>query len=107
FPEEIRAHATSLFLAAHRAVNRPAFAVEVLRALEAWNAKLDHDFSGIVAEAAQRSSLLGYWIAVRAGATTTEGTAESLDEDGQLLLRTADGALRAVGAGEATIVRRA
>ena len=46
-------------------------------------------------------------IAVNAGTATTEGTAEALDADGQLLLRLPDGTLQVIGAGEATIVRQA
>jgi len=104
FPDELRARATSLRLATGREVSRPELAVAVLRALETWSAKLESGFEEIIAAASARSSLLGCWIAVQTGPTTIEGTAEALDANGQLLLRTADGTLHALGAGEATIV---
>jgi BirA family biotin operon repressor/biotin-[acetyl-CoA-carboxylase] ligase len=104
FPDELRDRATSLRLAARREVNRPALAVELLRALESWHGNLERDFSAIVAEATNRGTLLGRRIAVCAGTVTTEGTAEALDADGQLLLRTSDGILHTIGAGEATVV---
>ena len=104
FPDELRARATSLRLAARREVSRPALAVAVLHALEAWHTRAVDDFPTILAEATRRSSLLGQWIAVRAGDTEIAGTAEVLDADGQLLLRGADGTLQTLRAGEVTVL---
>jgi len=104
FSDELRDRATSLRLAARRELSRPAVAIEVLQALETWHGKLEHDFPAIVAEATHRGCLLGRRIAVRAGTVCTEGIAEALDADGQLLLRTADGMLHTIGAGEATVL---
>ena len=103
FPDELRARATSLRLAARRAVDRPAFAIAVLRALENWSAKIDADFPAILAEATRRSSVLGRWIELHSGETTIAGVAEALDEGGQLLVRTADGQRHTLGAGEVTL----
>jgi biotin-(acetyl-CoA carboxylase) ligase len=50
---------------------------------------------------------LGRWIQVKAGETIVEGIAEELDGDGHLILRTADGAVSRLTAGEVTITRGA
>lgn len=106
FPEDLRDRATSLRLAARREVPRPAFATTALRELETWFARIDSAFPDILAEASRRSSLLGNWIAVRAGDGVIEGLAETLDDGGQLLMRTADGTLHTLGAGEVTVLPR-
>ena len=103
FPPELAEKAGSLHLAAGRILDRAALAVAILRALDAHSAALAHDFPALVAEAARRSMLLGRWIEVRAAESVVVGIAERLDADGQLLLRTADGELRTLNAGEVTL----
>ncbi len=104
FPPEIAARAGSLRLATGRLLDRPAFAAALLRALDTRAAQLDTDFPAIIAATTRRSLLLGRWIQVQSGAATLEGRAETLDADGHLLLRTADGALHRLTAGEVTVV---
>jgi biotin-(acetyl-CoA carboxylase) ligase len=56
----------------------------------------------MIDEATRRSAILGEWVRLRAGDSIFEGTAEALDADGQLLLRTADGILQTMTSGEVT-----
>jgi BirA family biotin operon repressor/biotin-[acetyl-CoA-carboxylase] ligase len=104
FPPELSAKAGSLRMATDRDIDRPAFATALLRALDAWLPELATAFPEIIAAAARRSFLLGRWIQVQAGADLLEGQAEELDADGHLLLRTADGNLNRLTAGEVTII---
>jgi BirA family biotin operon repressor/biotin-[acetyl-CoA-carboxylase] ligase len=107
FPEEISGTAGSLSEFAGEKVDRSAFAVTLLRALDGRMPDLEHAFERIVRDAGLRSALLGRWIQVKAGEAIEEGIAKELDEDGHLLLRTADGAVSRLTAGEVTIISRA
>jgi BirA family biotin operon repressor/biotin-[acetyl-CoA-carboxylase] ligase len=102
FPPGLAGVATSLRQAAGRRIDRPAFAVALLAALAARFADVDEAFQRILAEASRRSSIVGEWVRLRAGDAVFEGRAEGLDSEGALLLRTADGSLRTMCAGEVT-----
>jgi BirA family biotin operon repressor/biotin-[acetyl-CoA-carboxylase] ligase len=104
FPAELAAKATSLRVATGRTIDRPALAAAILRELDRRFPEVDRRFPELIAEAAQRSLLLGRWVQVRSGDATLEGSAEGLDANGQLLLRTADATLQTLSAGEVTIV---
>ena len=105
FPDELSAIATSLRAATGRAIERPALAATILRELDKRYIDMDRRFDDLVAEAARRSVLLGQWVEVRAGDSIVAGVAESLNASGQLLLRTGDGELRALNAGEVTLAQ--
>lgn len=49
---------------------------------------------------------LGKWIQVKAGDTIEEGMAETVTENGNLILRRADGSLAEVVAGDVTVIRK-
>ena len=102
FPSELRNIATSARLAAGHIVDRPAVAAAVLAELQRLWDTLCSDFLEIVAEASARSVLLGHWVRLHSGNEVIEGVAEALDASGQLMLRTADGILRTMTAGEVT-----
>ncbi len=103
FPENLAAIATSLRVATGRAIDRAAMAAAILRELDARHADLDRRFAQLVAEASRRSILLGRWVQVRAADSMLEGMAESLDANGQLLLRKCDGTLATLSAGEVSV----
>jgi BirA family biotin operon repressor/biotin-[acetyl-CoA-carboxylase] ligase len=107
FPAELSGKAGSLREFAGEWVDRSAFAVTLLWALNARTSDLENAFEEIVREASLRSAQLGRWIQVKAGETIVEGIAEELDGDGHLILRTADGAVSRLTAGEVTITRGA
>lgn len=104
FPEELLVRAGSLRMATGRLIDRPAFATALLCALDARLPEISADFSNIIAAAARRSSLLGRWIRVQSGVDLLEGQAEELDANGHLLLRSVDGTLHQLTAGEVTVV---
>lgn len=101
FPPEIADRAASISQIAGHPVDRPALAAALLRELERRLPDAAHG-STLIAEAADRSALLGNWIRLQAGSTVVEGTAEALDEEGNLILRLADGTTYRATAGEVT-----
>ncbi len=103
FPDALASIATSLRVATGHAIDRTAMAAAILRELDAHYADLDRRFEQLVAEATRRSVLLGRWVQVRAADSMLEGVAENLDANGQLLLRTSDGNLATLTAGEVSI----
>ncbi len=104
FPPELAERATSLRMATGRPYDRAALAVQVLEQLAARLDQVKDSFSDLVGEASARSLLLGRWVQLRSGASVHEGIAESLDENGQLLMRAGDGSSECFMAGEVTVV---
>ena len=104
FPPELAERATSLRTVTGRPWDRVELAGQVLTQLAARLAQVAEGFSDLVGEATSRSLLLGRWVQLRSGAHLHEGLAESLDENGQLLMRSGDGSAECFGAGEVTVV---
>jgi BirA family transcriptional regulator, biotin operon repressor / biotin---[acetyl-CoA-carboxylase] ligase len=104
FPPEFAERATSLRLAAGRPCDRSELAARVLSELSARLDRVTDAFPELVGEAAARSLLLGRWVQLRSGTAVHEGLAESLDENGQLLVRGGDGSAETFIAGEVTVV---
>jgi BirA family biotin operon repressor/biotin-[acetyl-CoA-carboxylase] ligase len=103
FPEELQDKAGAVRDATGYPLDRSALAVAILRELNAqWPAVCDN-FDGLLAEAKRRSILLGRWVKVRSGETVMEGIAETLDDQGHLLLRQSDGEISRLSAGEVTL----
>ncbi len=104
FPAELRKIATSLRIEAGRAIPRPELAVAILR-------ELDHDYArigaGKFAEVADewesRCTTIGRQVAIQVGDREIRGRAESLGEDGALLLRTDHGHLERIIGGDVTL----
>ena len=99
-PADIAHRAASLRQLTGRTLDRSALAAAILGELTARLPEVDAHFSTILAEAARRSTILGNWIRLDAADISFEGRAESLDAEGNLLLRLADGTLRTMTAGE-------
>jgi BirA family transcriptional regulator, biotin operon repressor / biotin---[acetyl-CoA-carboxylase] ligase len=103
FSPEIAEIAGSLRQANGSHVDRPALAAAVLAALgEAFPNAGTERFIDILAEARERSAVLGSWVRLHVGAEAIEGMAEDLNGEGQLILRLATGELRTMSAGEVT-----
>ncbi len=99
-PADIAHRAASLRQLTGRTLDRSALAAAILGELTARLPEVDAHFSTLLAEAARRSTILGNWIRLDAADISFEGRAESLDAEGNLLLRLADGTLRTMTAGE-------
>ena len=104
FPADLRKLATSLKIEAGRHVHRADLAARILR-------ELDHDYERLrvhrVQEVAdeweQHCTTLGRRVSIHLGDRTLQGQAESLDEDGALLLRTQHGRLERIIGGDVTL----
>jgi BirA family biotin operon repressor/biotin-[acetyl-CoA-carboxylase] ligase len=105
-PMDIRSAATSLRIETGKLWRRADLAAAIL-------AELDHDYDRIRAgrfpeiaeEWERRCSTLGRQVAIRIGERVVEGRAESLDDDGALLLRTEYGHLERIVGGDLSVVK--
>lgn len=104
FAPDLRNKAGSLGMVTGRPLDRTELAVIIFRELDLRLPALKEAFHELVSEAARRSTLLGKWIRVRAGALVVEGLAEELDSRGQLVLRESEGGLHRLTAGAVTIL---
>jgi len=104
FPPELRKTATSIKTELGKPVSRPELAVAILR-------ELDHDygritsgqFAAVADEWENHGTTLGNDVVIRTGDRQIRGRAESLDEDGALLLRTVHGHLERIVGGDVTL----
>lgn len=103
-PPEIRGTATSLMEQAGRPLDRTALAVAILRELDGAYARLRRgDFHEVSDEWVRRCTTLGKRVRIQLGSRWIEGTAEALDEEGALLVRTAHGRLERIVGGDVTL----
>jgi len=104
FPTELRKLATSLKIETGRHVSRAELAAAILRELDADYTRIAHrQFSRVGEEWQQFCSTLGRSVSIRVGDRVIRGRAESLDEDGALLLRTEHGHLERIIGGDVTL----
>ncbi len=107
FPADLRRTATSLKVELGKAVSRPELAVAVLAALDAAYARVvGGDFAGLATEWEGHCTTVGAQVAIRAGQREIRGRAESLSEDGALLVRTEHGRLERVVGGDVTLEKK-
>jgi BirA family transcriptional regulator, biotin operon repressor / biotin---[acetyl-CoA-carboxylase] ligase len=101
FAPELRGEATSLCIELGRPVDRAELAAAVLSALDrAYARVLGGDFSGVADEWEKHCTTLGQRLVVTMGDRRVSGRAESLGEDGALLLRTEHGHLERIVGGD-------
>lgn len=104
FPADLRHPASSLAIEAGREVRRLSFARALLESLDAHYARYLAEGYGPLRQAwLDRSAVMGRRVRVSGQQGDTRGTVEGIDEIGALLLRTADGTLERVLAGDVTI----
>ena len=97
--------ATSILAETGREVDRAALLVALLVGVEARYTRLQAGESPHV-EWAARLATLGRSVAATTSQVTLIGVAEAVDEDGALLLRTPDGTLHRLVAGDVTLTQR-
>jgi BirA family biotin operon repressor/biotin-[acetyl-CoA-carboxylase] ligase len=106
FPASVRDWATSLQVEARRPVDRAALAATVLRELDVAYAQLHEGaFPTLADEWADRCATLGQRVMIQAGPREIHGTAEALDDEGALLIRTEHGRLERVVGGDVTLAK--
>jgi BirA family biotin operon repressor/biotin-[acetyl-CoA-carboxylase] ligase len=104
FPAELRKHATSLKVELGKPVSRPELAVSLLRELDADYARLaGGGFSALADEWEAHCTTIGHEVVIRLGERTLRGRAESLGDDGALLVRTEHGHLEPIIGGDVTL----
>jgi BirA family biotin operon repressor/biotin-[acetyl-CoA-carboxylase] ligase len=104
FPPELRKLATSLKIESGRAISRAELATAILRELDSDYARI---CGGLFAEVAdewqEHCKTIGRQVTIQIGERRIRGHAESLDDDGALLLRTDHGRLERITGGDVTL----
>jgi BirA family biotin operon repressor/biotin-[acetyl-CoA-carboxylase] ligase len=101
FPDELLAIASSLRLAGGAPVDRARFAAVLCERLEDWFNQFSTDGAPAVVAGWKRfAAFFGRRVEVRSGRSILAGVAEDLASDGALLVRTDEGVVQRVIAGE-------
>lgn len=104
FPAELRKLATSLKIEIGKPVSRADLAVTILRELDADYARVcAGKFESVAHEWEEHCGTMGHPVTIQMGERRIHGRAESLDDDGALLLRTEHGTLERVIGGDVTM----
>lgn len=103
FPAELRKLATSLKIEAGRTISRAELAVAILRELDEEYARVNAgEFESIAHEWEEHCGTIGQEVTIQVGERRIHGRAESLDDDGALLVRTEHGHLERIIGGDVT-----
>ena len=106
FPSELRRLATSLKAELGKPVSRPELALAILRELDVDYARIaSGQFAAVADEFEQHCTTIAQDVVIRTGERQVRGRAESLGEDGALLLRTDHGRLERVIGGDVTLLK--
>jgi BirA family biotin operon repressor/biotin-[acetyl-CoA-carboxylase] ligase len=104
FPAELRSLASSLRIQSGKPVQRAELAVAVLRELDdEYERLIAGRFTAIADEWEAHCGTIGQDVVIRSGQRQIRGRAESLGEDGALLLRTEHGHLEPIVGGDVAI----
>ena len=104
FPPELSKLATSLKIEAGEEIDRAELAKEMLRELDLDYARIGEcKFSAVADEWEAGCATLGRNVSVQMGSRLISGRAESLDDDGALLVRTEHGHLERIIGGDVTL----
>jgi BirA family biotin operon repressor/biotin-[acetyl-CoA-carboxylase] ligase len=104
FPAELKKIATSLKIESGEAVSRAELAVAILRELDLDYARIcGGKFPAVADEWESSCATIGRNVTVHIGDRKIRGCAESLDDDGALLVRTEHGHLERVIGGDVTL----
>ena len=106
FPPELRRMATSLRQELGSPVDRAELAAALVRELDADYQRISEgQFAALAGEWADQCVTLGKTVRIQIGDRVVQGRAESLDEDGALLVRTEHGRLERIVGGDVTLER--
>ena len=101
FPHELRKLATSLKIESGRPVSRADLAIKILRELDDAYARVcAGEFSAVADDWEEQCVTIGRNVSIRVGDRVIRGRAESLSDEGLLLVRTDHGLLERVTGGD-------
>jgi BirA family biotin operon repressor/biotin-[acetyl-CoA-carboxylase] ligase len=101
FPADLRKSVTSLKIELGRPISRSELAVQVLRELDDDYARVcSGNFPSVADEWEEHCMTIGEVVSIRTGSRQIRGRAESLAEDGALLVRTEHGHLERIVGGD-------
>jgi BirA family biotin operon repressor/biotin-[acetyl-CoA-carboxylase] ligase len=104
FPQDLRKIATSLKIESGKTISRAELAVRILRELDAdYTRVCTGQFESVAHEWEEQCGTIGHLVTIHVGDRKIHGRAESLDDDGALLLRTEHGTLERVIGGDVTL----
>jgi BirA family biotin operon repressor/biotin-[acetyl-CoA-carboxylase] ligase len=107
FPVELRKTATSLKTELGKAVSRASLAVAILRELDNDYVRVTGGcFPEVADEWEKYCATIGQQVVIHMGARQVRGRAESLSEDGALLVRGDHGHLEQIIGGDVTLQKR-
>jgi BirA family biotin operon repressor/biotin-[acetyl-CoA-carboxylase] ligase len=104
FPAELRKTATSLKAELGSSISRPDLAAAILLELDKDYSRIASGrFAAVADEWEEHCTTLGREVTIRVGQRQIRGCAESLDDDGALLLRTEHGRIERIIGGDLTL----
>jgi BirA family biotin operon repressor/biotin-[acetyl-CoA-carboxylase] ligase len=104
FPADLKKTVTSLRIETGETISRAELATAILRELDFDYARIRAGkFSEVADEWEEHCTTIGKNVTVQIGDRKTRGRAESLDDDGALLLRTEHGRLERITGGDVTL----
>ena len=104
FPGDLKKTATSLKLESGAAIGRAELAVRILRELDSDYRRIREDALEAVADEWEKHcATIGHQVQIRVGDRQIRGRAESLADDGSLLVRTEHGHLESIIGGDVTL----
>ncbi len=105
FPVELRERVTSIAVESGRPVSRTDTLADFLWRFEGWYARVSREgFGPVVRRWRELSDMAGRRVRVNSFSGFTEGVIEGIDDDGILRLKTADGAVERVIAGDVEFI---
>ena len=105
-PETVRPLSTSVAEEAGGPLDRTRLLVELLAQLDHWYGRFLADPGSVLAAWRDLNVTLGRRVAVRGPGEEFQGVAQDIDNEGRLVVLTDEGSLRAVAAGDVTILKR-
>jgi len=106
FPHDIQEIATSLAIEAGREISRPDLIIRLYENMAKWYRELTRNgFAGVRERWLNLSEMIGKTVSVMFQNEAVSGKAVGLDEDGSLILLTANNQNMTVSAGDATILK--
>ena len=103
---DVRELTTTLAVAAGEKINRTALLQEILRDLDHWYQAFLSNVQDVLSAWKSLNMTIGNRVTVSGAGETHEGLAQGIDNEGRLIIRLDDGAIRTVAAGDVTMQKK-